>query len=334
MKNIKDVANLAGVSTSTVSRVLSEKGYVNDETRKRVLSAVEELGYTPNPIATSLKKGRTNTIALLVPSIQNLIFPEIIRGVEDIARQNGYSVILCNTDDNPETEKDYIEKLRTRWVDGFIVGSMRSDSDHIRKLWSAGVPLVLTSRYCHADAMDAVGIDNKKAAKGAVEYLIRTGHKKIGIALGNSNLDLYKDRFEGYKEALEEAGLSVDERFILHETSDEYSFYYLTQNMLASRHIPDAMFATTDMRAIIMMRVFLDQGLRIPEDISIIGFDNVKVGAMLNPSLSTVSQPLYKIGALAMEKLIAQISAKDEGKVYEPVLNILGTELIIRDSTR
>lgn len=333
MNNIKDVAGLAGVSTSTVSRVLSDKGYVSEETRRKVTKAIAQLNYTPNPIATSLKKGRTNMIALLVPSIQNLIFPEIIRGVEDVARQNGISVILCNTDDNTQTERDYIEKLQTRWSDGFIICSMRPDSEHIRVLRDAGIPLVLTTRY-YDDTVDAVGVDNRRAAYDAVRYLIKTGHKRIGIALGNCELNIYRDRYEGYRDALAEAGLPIDERLILHEASDEYSFYCLAQNMLVSGAVPDAMFATTDLKAIIMMRVFLDKGLRVPEDISVLGFDNVKISPMLNPPLSTVSQPLYKIGALAMEKLIAQIKAKDEGRAYEPVLNILGTELIVRQSTR
>lgn len=333
MSNIKDVANLAGVSISTVSRVISEKGYVNDETRKRVSKAIDELAYIPNPLATSLKTGRSNMIALLVPSIENHIFPEIIRGVEDVARQNGISVILCNTDDSTETEREYLDKLSTSWSDGFIVCSMRPDSKHIRILRDEGIPLVLTTRF-YDDSVDAVGIDNKGAAKNAVRYLIKTGHRKIGIALGNCELNIYRDRFEGYKEALAEAGLPIEARFILRQGSGDDSFHYLTQNMIASGDLPDAMFATTDMKAINMMRAFLDKGLRIPEDISVVGFDNIKICPMLNPSLTTVSQPLYKIGALAMEKLIAQIKAKDEGREYTPVLNILSTELIVRQSTR
>lgn len=333
MNNIKDVASLAGVSTSTVSRVLSEKDNVSGETRERVLKAIKQLGYSPNPIATSLKKGRTNTIALFVPSIQNHIFPEIIRGVEDVARQNDISVILCNTDDNPKTEKAYIDKLRTRWADGFIVSSMRANADHIYALRDAGVPLTLTTRF-YDDTIDAVGVNNHKAARDAVNFLIKTGHRNIGIALGDCELNIYRDRFEGYKQALAEAGLPADERFILRGVGDDQSFYYLTQNMLAQGHIPDAIFATTDMKALFVMRVLLDKGLRIPQDVSVIGFDNIKICPILNPSLTTVSQPLYKIGALAMEKLIAQIKAKDEGKGYTPTLNILDTELVIRQSTR
>lgn len=331
--NIKGVANHAGVSASTVSRVLSGKENVNEETRKLVLAAVKELGYVPNALAKSLKNGRTNMISLLIPSIQNHIFPEIARGVEDVARKKGFSVILGNTDDDAGVEIDYIEKLCTHWTDGFIVSSFRPDSDHIRALKTAGVPLVLTTRHFNED-IDAVAVDNRRAAYEAVAYLIKTGHKRIGIALGTCKLDVYQERFEGYKKALNEAGLPLDERFILHEGSDTDSLYYLTSNMLSMGNIPDAIFATSDPKAIVVMRAILDAGYRIPEDISVIGFDNIKMSAMLNPSLTTVSQPLYKIGALAMEKLIAQIEAKEAGKPYIPMLNILPTELVIRNSTR
>lgn len=333
MKNIKDVASLAGVSTSTVSRVISMKNSVKPETRKRVTDAINQLGYVPNSLAKSLKEGRTNMIALLVPSIQNYIFPEIVRGVEDVASRNGISVILCNTDDNPEIEKRYIEKLRLLWADGFIVCSMRPDSDHIRQLHDAGIPLVLSSRY-YDDSIDTVAIDNKKAAFEAASYLVKTGHKKIGIALGNCELNIYRDRFEGYKAALTEAGLPIDERFILRSDSDDADFYYLVQNMISRGNTPDGFLGTTDQKAVVVMRALLDMGLRIPEDVSVIGFDNIDISSMLNPALTTISQPFYKIGALAMEKLILQIKARDEGLEYRPMVNILGTELIVRKSTR
>lgn len=330
---MKDVANHANVSTSTISRVLSEKGYVNENTRKVVLSAVKELGYVPNTLAKSLKNGRTNIVTLLIPSIQNHIFPEIARGVEDVARRKGFSVILGNTDDDKNIELDYLEKLGTHWTDGFIVSSFRPDSDHIRALKELGVPLVLTTRHFNEN-IDAVAINNSKAAYEAVRYLIKTGHKRIGIALGTCNLDIYQERFEGYKMALAEANLPFEEEYVLHDSGDADALYFLTRNLLSTDNVPDAIFATSDPKAIVVMRAILDSGLRIPEDISIIGFDNIKMSAMLNPSLSTVSQPLYKIGALAMEKLAAQIEAKETGRQYTPMLNILDTELIIRNSTR
>ncbi len=334
MTNIKKVAEYAGVSASTVSRVLSNKGYIHEETRKKVMQAVNALNYTPNGLAKSLKLGRSNTIALMVPSIQNLIFPVIARGVEDTARKNGFTVILCNTDENVDSEKAYINKLRTRWIDGFIVSSMLPSSDHIRKLREDGFPLVLTSRF-YDESIDAVGINNYQAAYNAVNYLIKTGHKKIVFAMGREELNIYIDRKKGYFQALEDNGIKPDESYIIHETNGTNSFYSITTKMLQSGQIPDAIFASSDPKAIVIMRAIRDFGLKIPDDISVLGFDNVEISSIIEPPLSTVSQPLYEIGVLAAQKLIKQIFHKEKtGALEAPTVDIMNTDLIIRKSTR
>ncbi|NLW55233.1 MAG: LacI family transcriptional regulator [Firmicutes bacterium] len=333
MTTLKKVAEYAGVSTSTVSRVIAGKPYVKEETRQRVLKAVQELSYSPNILAKSLKVGRTNTIALMVPSIQNQMFPIVTRGVEDTARKHGYTVILCNTDENIEVEKEYIRKLQNRWIDGFIVCSMLPDSDHIRKLKADGFPVVLTSRY-YGDSIDAVIIDNYRAAYEAVSYLIITGHKKIAIALGRRQLSLYQQRLEGYLDALKDHGLPIDERLIMNETNGTNSFYELTQKLLDGPVIPDAIFATSDPKAIVVVRAIKDRGFRIPEDISVLGIDNIEMSAFMEPPLTTVSQPLYEMGALAAKKLIDLIDHKNKSEEPPaPVVDVLETELIIRKST-
>lgn len=332
MTNIKKVAEYAGVSTSTVSRVLSGKSYVNDQTRQRVLRAVQELGYSPNAIAKSLKVGRTNTIALMVPSIQNQMFPIVARGVEDTARRNGFTVVLCNTYEDMEVEKDYINKLRNRWIDGFIVSSMLPNSHHIRQLKAEGFPIVLTSRY-YDDSIDAVVIDNYRAAYDAVCYLIKTGHKRIAVAMGRRELSIYQKRLEGYLDALKAYNIPVDEGLIVDETNGTNSFYYLTQNLIKRGVMPDAIFATSDPKAIVVIRAIKDMGLRIPEDISVLGFDNIEISALIDPPLSTVSQPFYEMGVLAAKKLINMIRNKDK-EPAAPVIDIMNTDLIIRKSTR
>lgn len=333
MTNIKDVAERAGVSISTVSRVLSGKTCVNEETRRRVLDAVRLLDYSPNVLAKSLKMGRSNTIALMVPSIQNFIFPTIARGVEDTARKNGYTVVLCNTDEDTEVEKEYITKLRTRWIDGFIVASMMPGANHIRRLWEEGFPVVLTSRY-YGDPVDAVVVDNYQAAYDAVSYLIRGGHKRIAIALGRDELPFYADRHKGYLAALKDHGLPCDESLIIHETNGTNSFYYLTKQLVTRPDRPDAIFATSDPKAIVVMRALHDCGVRIPEDVSVMGFDNAELSSMVEPPLSTVSQPLYEIGVLAAKKLFYQIRYKEEhGAAAPPTVDVLSTDLIIRKST-
>lgn len=335
MTNIKDVAALAGVSASTVSRVLSGKSYVNEQTRQRVLEAVKTMNYSPNALAKGLKLGRSNTIALMVPSIQNLIFPDITRGVEDTARKNGFTVVLCNTDEDVEVEKSYINKLQKRWIDGFIVCSMLPGSDHIRALREEGFPLVLVNRCDKNENLDAVVVDNYQAAYDAVNYLVRTGHSRIALALGRPEVILYRERLEGYLAALHDNHLPVEENLILRETNGNNSFYYLTKNMLSVKPWPDAIFATSDPKAIVILHALHDMGVRIPEDISVLGFDNVGLSSLVEPPLSTVSQPLYEMGVVAATKLINQIRYKDKmGKLPEPAVDILNTDLVIRKSTR
>jgi len=334
MASIKDVAEYAGVSTSTVSRVLSGKIHVNDETREKVFAGVHALGYKPNLLAKSLKMGRTDTIALIVPSIQNQIFPVIARGVEDTARKNGFTTILCNTDEDVDIEKMYINKLRTRWIDGIIIGSMLPDSTHINKLREEGFPIVLASRY-YDKSIDAITIDHYQAAYDGTSYLIRTGHKRIAVALGRRELNVYRDRFAGYLKALEDHGLSFDPELLMEEQSGASDFYYLTRNLLSSGKKPDAIFATSDPKAVVILRALKDAGVSVPEEVSVLGIDNIEIAALIEPPLSTVSQPLYDIGAIAAQKLLGLITHKDTyGVLPEPTIDILSADLIIRKSTR
>lgn len=330
MTNIKEVAKRAGVSSSTVSRVISGKNYVNEQTKERVLRAIKELDYRPNALAKSLKLGSSNTVALIVPSIENDIFPAIARGVEDTARKNGYTVILCNTDDDISVEKDYINKVRTRWVDGMIICTMQENSDHIRALQAQNFPIVLTTRTVD-DSIDAVIIDNYHAAYDAVSYLIKTGHRRIALALGTTDLLVYRRRLDGYLAALRDNGIPIDENLIINEGNAVNSFYYLTQNLVNRGISFDAVFATSDAKAIVVIRALKDKGIRVPEDVSVMGFDNVEISAMVDPPLSTVSQPLYAMGALSMKKLVWLIHRKEPAP---PVVDVLDTDLIIRKSTK
>ena len=253
MTNLKTVAEYAGVSASTVSRVITGKAYVTEQTRQRVLKAIQELNYSPNTLAKGLKMGRTDTIALMVPSIKNQMFPIVARGVEDTARKNGFTVILCNTDENMEIEKQYIQKLKNRWIDGFIVCSMLPNSEHIRQIKTEGFPVVLTSRY-YGDAIDAVIIDNYRAAYDAVSYLIKRGHKRIAIALGRRELSLYQKRFDGYIDALKAHNIPIDESLIMNETNGTNSFYHLTQNLLKAV-LTGCNFATSDLRIVVIRAI-------------------------------------------------------------------------------
>jgi LacI family transcriptional regulator len=337
MTNIKVVAELAGVSATTVSRVLSGKSYVSDDTRMRVMDAIQKTGYSPNVMAKGLKMGRTNTIVLMLPDIQNLIFPMITRGVEDAARQKNYTVILCNTDENSGVEKDYISTMKSRLVDGFIVGSMLPNSIHIRNLRTEGFPLVLINRFYAKDEgkIDIVAIDNFKAAYNAVRHLIGSGHKKIALALGRENLYLYNERHRGYRAALEDHNIPYNENLVMREATGSSSFYSMTQALMNSENRPDAIFATSDPKAFVILHALHEMGIRIPEDVSVLSFDNVTLSGMVEPPLSTVAQPFYDIGVRATNNLIHQIQYKDEkGVLPQPLKELLETDLIIRASTR
>lgn len=331
MVNIKIVAERAGVSASTVSRVLSsKKSYVAKETREKVLKAVQELEYTPNVYAKGLRGGKTNSIALIIPDIENEMFPPIIKGIETYARKSGFGLILCCTNEDIEVEKYYINKMRQASVDGFIVCSMTQDSEHVRQLQRDGIPVVLVARY-YGDKINAVIIDNYHAGYDATNYLINSGNKRIAIVVGRTDLRLYKERFEGYKAAMQDAGIEYDPRLVVNETSGANGLYKEIMRLLKSDDRPDAIFATNDHKAIIAMQAVNDSGLKVPDDVSVLGFDNIKISKLLNPPLSTVSQPLYDMGRTAANKLINII--KGNGP-EEPVVDVFDTEIVVRKTTK
>ncbi|MDR2419264.1 MAG: LacI family transcriptional regulator [Treponema sp.] len=334
MTSLKDVAVYTGLSISTVSRTLSGASYVKEETRQRVLEAVRILNYSPNLLAQGLKKGRSNTVVLMIPSIQNMIYPDLTRGVEDTARKKGFTVILCNTDESVDIEKAYLKALKPRLIDGFIIASMMPHSTHIQQLRKEQCPVVLALRACDTD-IDAVVINNCKAAYTGTKYLIERGHREIAIALGDETVPLYAERYNGYRQALVEADIAVDEALVMRERYGVSSFYSMTTALLERGIRPDAFFATNDERAIVIMRALYDAGVSIPADVSVMGFDNVTMAALVEPPLSTIAQPFYNIGALAMEKLIYQIQYKEKhGILDEPVIDTVDTSLIVRKSTR
>lgn len=330
MVTIKDVAKRAGVSTSTVSRALSGKIPVDEATKEKVMKAVKELDYRPNVLAKGLKEGKTNTIGLVIPNIRNPIFPAVARGVEDEARKTGFTVVLCNTDEDLRVEQDYVDKLQKRWVDGFIFATAQKNSDHILEMKKKGFPVVLLVRQME-DKVDAVITDNLKGAYDAVSYLLKIGHQKIALINGDLNLPLYYERYEGYKKALCDANMAIDGNMIVDGVSEYRDSYRAMTALLGKGICPDAVFATSDPKAIGAIRAIKDYGLRVPEDISVIGFDNLEMSSLLDPPLTTVAQPLYEMGKIAANKLIRLINSSQNTK---PAIDVIGTELIIRKSTR
>lgn len=333
--NLKQVAALAGVSVSTVSRVLNGKSYVNAETREIVLKAIRQTNYQPNALAQSLKMGRSNTVCLMIPSIENMMFPKLTRGIEDTLRRNGLTVFLCNTDEDAAVEKAYIETMKMRWIDGFIVCSIAGEAAHIRGLREEGYPLVLVNRFEERDigTIDTVATDNFQVGYNATRYLIRTGRKRIALAQGTEDLLLYRERGWGYRQALEDNGFECREDRIIHDIGGNNSLYYQTKDLMSRQDPPDAIFCASDPKAFVVMHALHDLGLRIPEDVAVIGVDDVSMASMVEPPLTTISQHLYEMGVAAANSLIRQIEYKEKnGVLPKPERIILNTDLILRRS--
>ena len=333
--SIKEIAQLANVSASTVSRVLNGKTYVNEKTREKVLKVINDNNFKPNIVAQSLKNGQVNTICLMVTSISNPIFPLIARGVEDVARDNGYTVVLCNIDEKSDVEKAYIENMKNRYIAGFVIASATEDEEHIYKLASENYPTVLVNRYHKEDLnkLNIIGIDNNNAGYDATKYLIDLNHKRIAIAVGDEKLYFYQERLNGYLRALKDNGIEVDENLIMHSTTDDFSQQVV--NLMQLEDKPTAIFATSDPKAISIMHNLRELGIKIPEDVSIIGLDNVDMSRIIYPTLTTISQPLYQFGREAAKSVIQQIEYKKThgGNLPASKTLILEHELIVRDST-
>lgn len=335
--SLKEVAARAGVSISTVSRVLNGKTYVNEETRQRVLTIMRQENFQPNAVAQSLKNGSSNTLALIVPSIQNAIFAPIARGAEAVARENGYTVFLANTYEDPAMEAEYIEMMRSRWTDGFIIASAVGSRQAIYALRDQGTPAVLVNRFDPEDEgrLSIISVDNFQAAYDGASRLIELGYRRIALAMGQRIHYFYRQRLEGYLQALQDHGLPADEKLILQERNDADDFYDQTLRAMQSENPPDVFFATSDPKALVILHALHAAGYEIPRDVGVLGFDNIDFSLLTEPGLSTVSQPLYDLGAEAARNVINQIQVKAAQGTLPPAAHLhLPHTLVMRGSLR
>lgn len=326
MANIKDVAARAGVSISTVSRALNGKVVVDPLTKKRVLEAVRELNYQPNTLAKGLKEGRTKTIGLILHDIRNLGFPAAIRGVTDVAKKHGYTIILSVTDGDLEAEKLYVENLRKRLVDGLIFLTATKSSTHIPELKKQGYPVVLMIRQLNEE-IDTVIVDNFLGGYQATQFLINRGYSRIGIVNGDMDLDLYQQRFLGYQKALQDAAISPDELLCVHNIEGWEDAYQAVMEHRERVVELDAIFGTSDPKALGVIKALKELGLKVPEDIAVIGYDNLDMSELTDPPLTTMAQPFYEIGVKAAERLVKVINSK---RKIKPITEKLEAKLLIR----
>ena len=327
---IKDIAREAGVSVTTVSRVLNNKADVSDKTREKVLKIIDRLNYNPNSIARGLVMNKTYTIGLIVPDISNAFFAEIAKAIEDELREYGYSVIFFNTDNDKDREKESIDLLRSKQVDGLIGACSHDSKDEVLALGKAGFPIVQIDRLVDDSQIPSVIIDNILSGYEATEYLIKKGHRRIAHITGALDTNTGIRQAEGYRKALQEYGIEIDEELVMEGDFSQESGYLAMKEILERNKDLTAVFAGNDMMALGAYRAIYAAGLKIPEDISIIGHDDFTLASLVSPALTTMQQPIYKIGKVAASLLIDII----KGKKNKEGLIVVNTSLIERSSVK
>jgi LacI family transcriptional regulator len=329
---IKDVAKKANVSIATVSKILNNKktGF-SEKTKKKVLRVIEELGYQPNAVARGLVKKNTQTIGVLIPTVSNMYASEILSGIEKHANDLGYSVIVCNTGDDGERTVHYLQVLSERRVDGIIIVSELVKEEYYKVLTEMKIPTVLVSSISLQFPIPYVKVDDRHAAFSATNYLIKKGHTKIAMIAGSTTDSIAGlPRIEGYKSALRSHGLPIDENCII----DCLSFGHQNgmdgmEEILQKKLDITAIFASSDELAAGAMSVAYKNGIKIPDQLSIIGYDNTKLSEMLTPSLTTVAQPLYEMGMVAATMLLEM---KETSEVTQS--RIMSHQIVERESVR
>lgn len=328
MVTIQEVAKAAEVSVATVSRVLNNSPSVNPETRERVQEVIERLNYSPNLLGRNLRRSETKMILVLLPSISNPFYSKIVRGIEDVASRNSYNVMLCNTNSDLQKEKVYIDLLRNRLADGMILMASTLDRHELSQI-GAQFPVVQCCEYKEGAKVSHVSIDNVEAAYKMTKHLIDLGHKRIGLITNSNQYVSSAQREEGYKRALKENNIKLDSDLIKYGDYSFRSGMLAAKEFLVMKEMPTAIFAISDIMAIGVIKELKNNGLRVPEDMAVAGFDNISMASMYDPSLTTVSQHQYGLGGTSMELLLKQI--REELK--EPQDALLEYELIIREST-
>jgi LacI family transcriptional regulator len=333
MVTIREVARQAKVSVGTVSNVLADSASVRAELRRRVEEAMRGLDYHPNQIARSLKTRQTKTLGMVISDITNPFFPQVVRGAEDAAIDSGYLLITLNTDDNPERERRALSMLRAQKVDGLLltVAATREDMKHVEQFRASGLHIVCIDRKVPNIPLDFVCSDNTRGARMCMQHLLSRGHRRIGYLSGSAGLFTAETRLDGFRQALEDAGIGVDPRLVRHGDFRLESGYRLAKEMLLEHEPPTALFASNAMMGFGALKAINELGLRCPEDVALAMFDDVPFGDVIQPRLTVVAQPAYEIGRVGAELLIARLEGRETST--EPVCRMLAPELLVREST-
>jgi DNA-binding LacI/PurR family transcriptional regulator len=332
---ITEIANQLGVSPSTVSRALNNHPAISKKTKKTVLKLAKKLNYQPNLLALNLLRKKTNTIGVIVPEITSYFFSSVINGIQDLVKPLGLNMIIGQSNESYEEEKSIVQTFASIRVDGFLISpsSESKNFDHLKMLMNNNIPLVIFDRDCEGINVDKVFVDEYKGAFQAVEYLIITGCKRIAHIAGQQTLSTARHRLKAYKDALKKHNMPVLEDYVVecNGFTPEHGIDP-TKKLLNLPNPPDAIFTINDGIAIGAMYVIKDLGIKIPDEISVIGFDDSPHSPYFKPSLSTVWQPTYEMGMLSARILMKRINtANDLSKIR---VELLFPELVVRGSSR
>jgi LacI family transcriptional regulator len=328
---IYDVAREAGVSMATVSRVVNGNPNVKPATRKKVLEAIQRLGYRPNAVARGLASKRTTTVGVIIPDISSLFYAELARGIEDIATMYKYNIILSNSDQNMDKEIHLVNALLEKQVDGLLFMGSQITEEHMQVFTTSPVPIILTATSDPKSEMPSVNIDYQQASYDATQALIERGHTKIGYISGPLEDPLAGQlRLQGYRQAIESAGIVWQEEYVKIGDLRYDSGLQATEELIKLQDRPTAILAMSDEMAVGAIHACQDNGYHIPNDLEVIGFDNTRLTSMVRPKLTSVVQPMYDIGAVAM-RLLTKYMKKEK---IEDHLVVLPHRIEERDSTR
>jgi DNA-binding LacI/PurR family transcriptional regulator len=330
MANMKQIAKTAGVSLGSVSHVLNGSVSVSESLRKRVMDAVEAVGYQPSQLARGLRRDKTNMIGMIIPDITNPFFPAVVRGAEDVAFAAGYRLILCNTDNSHEKELVHLNELRTYLPAGLIVipSSFSDLTAQARSYKEAGASVVCVDRLPRDWEGNSVTVAHEEGACAATSHLIRLGHRQLAVIAGPLHLTNAQQRLAGFRRSLKQANIAIAAEYVQESTFDRQAGYAKSLVLLRLVPRPTAIFASNDLIALGVLQAAHELGLRCPEDLSVIGFDNLELSEYTNPSLTTVHQPGYQLGARAADILLEQVSGRQQSIQHV----VLKTDLILRGS--
>lgn len=327
---MRDVARRAGVSTATVSRALtSDAKGVSAAMRERVLTAVEELGYHPNHLPRNMRQRSSRILGLVISDIGNPFFTEITRGCEDVAQERGYNLVLSNTDEDAAREAASLETMAAERAAGVIVASTGQANESVRRLLSIGIPVVALDRRIEGVEVDSVTVDNETAAYEAIRDLIHLGHERIAMIGGPEAVSPIRERQAGYERALREYRLADRPDLLRRGDLRAGGGYRATRDVLAAPDPPTAIFSVNNLTTIGVFRALVERGLEIPDDVSLVGFDDLPTGELLQPPLTVVSQPTYQLGARSTELLLRRVE-RPEAPIQHVVL---AARLVTRAST-